>query len=63
MRQLRQTKKAWYFIIMAAKLMDGSGFVVEGVPEKLSGKVVVPSSVQGLPVVGFTAKGLKIVLR
>lgn len=45
--------------IRAAKLMDGSGFVVEGVPEKLSGKVVVPSSVQGLPVVGFTAKGFK----
>lgn len=35
--------------IRAAKLTDGSGFVVEGVPEKLSGKVVVPSSVQGLP--------------
>ena len=50
---------SWSGKLAVAELNDGSGYLVEGRIALAEGKVVVPSEVDGKPIVGFTEYGFK----
>ena len=50
---------SWSGKLAVAELNDGSGYLVEGIPLVIEGKVVIPSEVDGKPIVGFTEYGFK----
>ena len=50
---------SWSGKLAVAELNDGSGYLVEGIPLVIEGKVVIPSEADGKPIVGFTEYGFK----
>lgn len=50
---------SWSGKLAVAELNDGSGYLVEGIPLVIEGKVVIPSEVDGKPIVGFTEYGFR----